>query len=49
MADQKLNSNINLGEIWHLEVSDIIDCELLYDSEIQKNGSNIADRNNKNK
>ena len=49
MADQKLNSNINLSEIWYLEVPDITDSKLLHDSEIQKNGSNIADRNNKNK
>ena len=40
---------MNLGEIWYLKVFDITDCELLYDSEPQKNGSNIADRNNKNK
>ena len=49
MAELKLNSNINLGEIWYLEVPDIIDCKLVHDSEIQENGSNIADRNNKNK
>ena len=49
MADEKLNAIINLGEIWYLEVPDITDRKLLHDSEIQKNGSNIADRKNKNK
>ena len=34
MADQKLNSNINLGEIWYVEVPDITDCKLLQYSEI---------------
>ena len=30
MADQKLNLNINLGEIWYLEVSDITDYKLVF-------------------
>ena len=34
MADQKLNLNINLGEIRYLEVPDIIDYKLDYDLEI---------------
>ena len=49
MADQKLNSHINLGEIWYLGVPDITDYKLVHDSEIQSNGSNMSDRNNKNK
>ena len=49
MADQKLNSNINLGEMWYLEVPDITDCKLLHDSENKKKGSNFAGWNNKNK
>ena len=34
MADQKLNSNINLGEMLYLEVPDITDCKLLHYSQI---------------
>ena len=49
MADQKLTSNINLGQIWFFKVPDITDCKLLHDSEIPKNGCNIADRNSENK
>ena len=40
MTDQKLNSNNNLGEIWYLEVTDIIDYKLVHDSEIQNDVSN---------
>ena len=38
MADEKLNSNINLGEILYLEVPVIYntDCKLLHDSELKK-------------
>ena len=43
MTDQKLNLNINLGEIRYLEVSDIIDYKLVHDSEIQNDGSNRLD------
>ena len=32
MTDRKLNLNINLSEIWCLEVPDIIDYELFHDS-----------------
>ena len=50
MADQNLNSNINLSEIWYLSsVPDITDYKLVYYSEIQNNGSNMADRRNKSK
>ena len=34
MADEKLNSNISLGEIWYLGVSDITHYKLVHDSEI---------------
>ena len=40
MTDQKLNSNNNLGEIWYLEVTEIIDYKLVHDSEIQNDVSN---------
>ena len=43
MANQKLNSNINLGEIRHLEVPDIINYKLVHDSETQNDGSNRLD------
>ena len=43
MTDQKLNSNNILGEIRCLEVPDIIDQKLVYDSEIQNDGSNRLD------
>ena len=49
MADRKLNSNMNLGEIWYLGVPDITDYKSVHDVEIQNNGSNMADRNNKSK
>ena len=49
IVEQKLNSNINLREIWNLEVGGITDYKLVHDSEIKNNGTNIADRNNKNK
>ena len=35
MPDQKLNSNINLGEIWYLGVPDMTD--LVHNSEIKNN------------
>ena len=34
MTDQKLNLNMNLGEIWYLGVPEIIDWKLVHDSEI---------------
>ena len=37
---RKLNLNINLDEIRYLEFPDIIDYKLVYDSEIQNDGSN---------
>ena len=40
MTDQKLNLNINLGEIRYLEITDIIGYKLVHDSEIQNDGSN---------
>ena len=43
MTDQKLNSNINLGEIRYLEVPDIIDYKWVHDSEIQNDRSNRLD------
>ena len=43
MTDQKLNLNINLGEIRHLEVPDIINYKLDHDSETQNDGSNRLD------
>ena len=43
MTDQKLNLNINLGEIWYLEVPDIINYKLVHDSETQNDGSNRLD------
>ena len=42
MADQKLNSNVNLGEIRYLGVRDITDYELVDDSEIPDNGSSCG-------
>ena len=30
MADQRLNLNINLGEIWYLEVPDITDYKFVF-------------------
>ena len=49
MADQKLYSNINLCEIWYLGVPDITNYKLVHDLEIQNNGSNMVDWNDKNK
>ena len=46
MADQKLDSNLNSGEIWYLGVPDIIDYWLVHNSEIQHNGFHTVDRNN---
>ena len=43
MTDQKLNLNINLGEIRYLEVPDIIDYKWVHDSEIQNDGFNRLD------
>ena len=43
MTDQKLNLNINLGEIRYSEVTDIIDYKWVHDSEIQNDGSNRLD------
>ena len=43
MTDQKLNVNMNLGEIRHLGIPNIIDYKLVHDSEIQNNGSNRLD------
>ena len=43
MTDQKLNLNINLGEIRYLEVPDIIDYKWFHESEIQNSGSNRLD------
>ena len=43
MTDQKLNLNINLGEIWYLEIPDIINYKLVDDSETQNDGSNRLD------
>ena len=40
MTDQKLNLNMNLGEIRYLDVPDIIDYKWVHDSEIQSDGSN---------
>ena len=47
MADQKLNFNINLDEIRYLGVPEITDYKFI--TEIQNNGSNMVDWNNKNK
>ena len=35
MTDQKLNLNINIGEIWYLGVPDIINFKLIYHSEFK--------------
>ena len=43
MTDQKLNLNINLGEVQYLKVLDIIDYKWVHDSEIQNDGSNRLD------
>ena len=43
MTDQKLNLNMNSGEIRYLGVPDIIDYKLVLYSEIQNNGSNRLD------
>ena len=43
MTDQKLNLDINLGEIRQLEVPEIIDYKLAHDSEAQNEGSNRLD------
>ena len=43
MTDQKLNLNINLGEIQYLKVLDIIDYKWVHDSEIQNHESNRLD------
>ena len=43
IADQKLNLNINLGEIRYLGVPDITDYKLEHNSKIQHNGSNMVD------
>ena len=43
MTDWKLNSNIKLGEIRYLGVPDIIDYELVHDSEIQNKRSDRSD------
>ena len=43
MTDQKLQLNINLGEIQHMGVSNIIHYKLVHDSELQNNGSNRLD------
>ena len=43
MSDQKLYLNINSGEIWYLQVPNIIDYKLVHDSEIQNDGSNRLD------
>ena len=42
MTNEKLNFNINLGEIRYLKVTDI-DYKLVHDSEIQNYGSNRFD------
>ena len=44
MTDQKLNLNMNLGEIRYLGVPDIINYKLVHDSEIQNNRSNRLDK-----
>ena len=49
MADQKFNSNVNLGKIWYLGVPYTTDYKLVDDSEIQDNESSMVGRNNKNK
>ena len=43
MTDQKLNLNINSGEIQYLKVLDIIDYKWAHNSEIQHDGSNRLD------
>ena len=43
MTDQKLNLNINWGEIQYLKVPDIIDYKWVHDSEIQNDGFNRLD------
>ena len=43
MTGQKLNLNINLGQIRYLKVPDIINYTLVDNSETQKNGSNKLD------
>ena len=43
MTDQKLNLNINLGQIRYLKVPDIINYTLVDNSETQKNGSSKLD------
>ena len=43
MTDQKLNLNINLGQIQYLKVPDIIDFKWVHDSEIQNDASNRLD------
>ena len=40
MTNQKLNLNMNLGEIRYLGVPEIINYKLIHDSEIQNNRSN---------
>ena len=44
MTDQKLNLNMNLGEIRYLGVPDIINYKLVHDLEIQNNRSNRLDK-----
>ena len=43
MTDQKLNLNINIGEIPYLEVTVNIDNKLVHDSKIENDGSNRLD------
>ena len=49
MNNKKLNSNVNLGGICYMGIPDITDYKLVHDLEIHNNGSNMVDRNNKNK
>ena len=43
MTNQKLNSNINLGEIRYLEAPEIINYKLFHNSEPQNDGSSRLD------
>ena len=44
MTDQKINLNMNLGEIQYLKVLEIIDYKWVHDSQIQNDGSNRLDK-----